>query len=252
MQGLEKREEEREWERKRLPVTAAGRRAGGWSGQEAVTARWPLGHRFLVGGGHMPEPRLPTPDRQQLPSLEPFPPPSGFTADSPFDSHHVPLCVYSHVHCSPDRQSDLPQLTQPGGSKRYGIWVTLAEPLGGPNSCKRCFMLPLMKKGLPRHKPIRGCVFVCACLNKPPRDPSDSRIPCCLPSSQSPPSQPVDLSLGMRTSAYGTGVSHLPYYTVRAINPPTKAHHSTLLSDLWLRPQQTGCGRSQGPSRPGR
>lgn len=59
MQGLEKREEEREWERKRLPVTAAGRRAGGWSGQEAVTARWPLGHRFLVGGGTCPSPAFP-------------------------------------------------------------------------------------------------------------------------------------------------------------------------------------------------
>ena len=55
MQGLEKREEGREWERKRLSVTAAVRWAGGWSGQEAVTARWPLGHRFLGrGGGHMP------------------------------------------------------------------------------------------------------------------------------------------------------------------------------------------------------
>lgn len=60
MQGLEKREEERERERKRIPVTAAVRRAGGWSGQEAVTARWPLGHRFLGRGwGTCPSPAFP-------------------------------------------------------------------------------------------------------------------------------------------------------------------------------------------------
>lgn len=102
-------------------------------------ARWSLGCGSLGSvQRRVPRPCLPTPADHSC--LAPFPLPSTFTPDSPFDSQRVMSHVYSHGRCtvgqapSPKWQSDLAEEEQ----KMCNLDHTGRAIKREPDSHKRC------------------------------------------------------------------------------------------------------------------